>query len=643
MLHEQFLMRITLIFITGVIYISSMYKMAIYKPTAGEHKRHIALTILGCLSLLFMLAIMISLFFTLTQIESPTEMMTFSYSPNEIIRPSHTPIIWGYATTEQTIVFNNIYSVFLTFALSIYCFMFKKSNSQWWEKILKFAYALLLYVFFTASSNFHYFDIYEWIAPIGFTILCTIIFYKSSKINTTKMDTVTIKKEEHKNQTEKLINTKEEKTDNLNEYIENNNISATIEEIEKDELKELEELNTTIDKDLEETTEVYIKNETSLIENNAEGMTNNNSDAQFCKYCGKKIDSDAIFCQHCGKKLNQIIVKPTIKWKETIFIKIKLFKQVFYEFCSKCKRILKPVFIFIIIASFALAITSFILDCIICKYSGHIFNEDYIHPILIYSSALCSILFIAFYYLIKRKTNKYRFFYGLFFLISFGLSIFSTCSSIIFMVDYKDNFKAYKILGNLKSDNKVIRENQLLEILHEIDSQTNTYNGFYSEIDDYNRYRFPFNKELKNKGLIDIMIEEVYNSNNSKLQYYLGMYYMGMYYRNTERNEGSEERAFYWFLQSAEGGFSTAQVAVGRCYASCYYEFNGTKIPNIPCDLNMAIYWFNQAAEQNHRWAFYYLGNYYKKNKNIEIAREYWQKAANQGLEKAYIALEKIY
>ena len=640
MLHEQFLMRITLIFITGVIYISSMYKMAIYKPTAGEHKRHIALTILGCLSLLFMLAIMISLFFTLTQIESPTEMMTFSYSPNEIIRPSHTPIIWGYATTEQTIVFNNIYSVFLTFALSIYCFMFKKSNSQWWKKILKFAYALLLYVFFTASSNFHYFDIYEWIAPIGFTILCTIIFYKSSKINTTKMDTVTIKKEEHKNQTEKLINTKEEKTDNLNECIENNNISATIEEIEKDELKELEELNTTIDKDLEETTEVYIKNETSLIENNAEGMTNNNSDAQFCKYCGKKIDSDAIFCQYCGKKLNQIIVKPTIKWKETIFTKIKSFKQAFCEFGYKCKRILKPVFIFIIIASFALAITSFILDCITCKYSGHIFNEYYIHPILIYSSALCSVLFIAFYYLIKRKTNKYRFFYYLFFLISFGLSIFSTCSSIIFMGDYKNNFnstkKAYeeneklkKVLENLKSDNKAIRENQLLEIL------PNLYTSFvnvYTEI-HYSTYLFDTENILKN---------EVRNGNNPILQCYMGAYYMGKYYHDGKENKEEKERAFYWFMQSAEGGFSSAQVVVGRCYAECYSDFDGIKITNITCDLNKAIYWFQKAAEQNHKKALYYLGNYYK-DINIKLAKEYWQKAADQGFEKAYIALEKIY
>jgi predicted amidophosphoribosyltransferase len=30
-----------------------------------------------------------------------------------------------------------------------------------------------------------------------------------------------------------------------------------------------------------------------------------NSNAGFCRYCGKSISSNSAFCRYCGKKLNQ--------------------------------------------------------------------------------------------------------------------------------------------------------------------------------------------------------------------------------------------------------------------------------------------------------------------------------------------------
>ena len=133
------------------------------------------------------------------------------------------------------------------------------------------------------------------------------------------------------------------------------------------------------------------------------------------------------------------------------------------------------------------------------------------------------------------------------------------------------------------------------------------------------------------------------------------------------------ERAFYWFVKSANGGNSIGQRLLGRCYAKTL------NVNSVEKDLNLAHKWWKLASEQNDAYAYFYLGNLYGKwlylsgihvsksgeRKGIDkdkynhtlctfnlpedwridvpLARKYWQKAADLGHSDAQDALERVY
>lgn len=72
------------------------------------------------------------------------------------------------------------------------------------------------------------------------------------------------------------------------------NVQNNIVNENEDILRNVANKTADINKDALETTIGAIKR----------GWDGNSTSAQFCKYCGKKIDGDSRFCKYCGKELN---------------------------------------------------------------------------------------------------------------------------------------------------------------------------------------------------------------------------------------------------------------------------------------------------------------------------------------------------
>lgn len=149
------------------------------------------------------------------------------------------------------------------------------------------------------------------------------------------------------------------------------------------------------------------------------------------------------------------------------------------------------------------------------------------------------------------------------------------------------------------------------------------------------------------------------------------------------KESGNNDKAAYWYLQAAQKGNAEAQGELG-----CNYKYG----MGVKQDFDKAIYWLRLGAKNRNAKAQWRLGNLYLnglalydidflhtnywyngdgvfisldgekykvKNsyledilsnptkvyfkRNIEKAKYYWRLAANQGLQEAKDALEKIY
>lgn len=81
----------------------------------------------------------------------------------------------------------------------------------------------------------------------------------------------------------------------------------------------------------------------------------------------------------------------------------------------------------------------------------------------------------------------------------------------------------------------------------------------------------------------------------------------------------SEKEYFNEFLSMAEAGDPDAQTIIGSSYAHCLNKAEAVITPNE----EKALYWWNKAAEQGHRYAMMELAIYYLNKKDIEKAIEW--------------------
>ena len=94
--------------------------------------------------------------------------------------------------------------------------------------------------------------------------------------------------------------------------------------------------------------------------------------------------------------------------------------------------------------------------------------------------------------------------------------------------------------------------------------------------------------------------------------------------------------ALNWFRKSADKNWAEAQYYIGRCY---YYSQG---FPNP--DYLQAVLWLEKAAKQDFAEAQYHLGICYEKGQGVkqssEIARQWYEKAANNGHSKAKMKIQ---
>lgn len=181
MLQEQFYYRLLLIIGFGIIYVKTMMKMAQYKPAEEVKNKNVVMKVVGGLFVLLAIFEAITGIYLVSQVEHPTQMIDFIPNPNRIVRPSSSHIVWGYATTAQWQIISQMSNAMTSLGWAAYFLFYRKSASTWWKKVQKFIFALLLSIFYYSATDFHYFDIWEWIAPGLFGIMTYIVEFRVKK------------------------------------------------------------------------------------------------------------------------------------------------------------------------------------------------------------------------------------------------------------------------------------------------------------------------------------------------------------------------------------------------------------------------------------------------------------------------------
>lgn len=275
MLELQFIYRLALIVLFGTFYVKSMQRMALYNNAETQKEKHTVLKFIGANFLFVGIAAIPVSLYMLSQVQYPDELIRFSV--NAYVRPSSSHIEWGYPTDFQLRVINTFNNIYIGLGLATYCFFFKSSHSTIGKKILKFLFNILLFGLFCSVSDFHYFDVYEWLIPDLFVLCVWFVDKRYKSFLDTQFGTKVSEKVEP---TPSAILSADSETplqQNSDETNAQNNIN---ESTEKSEDVHTEFIDT------------------------EERQNQVTADGRFCRHCGKQIElNDAKFCKHCGAPL----------------------------------------------------------------------------------------------------------------------------------------------------------------------------------------------------------------------------------------------------------------------------------------------------------------------------------------------------
>ena len=277
MLQEQFFCRLLLIAAFGIVFVWTMKNMALYHP-AEVQKKYTIMKIIGCLFLLLALFEGVMGIYLITQVQHPTEMLIPPISPDGIIRMSDP--VWGYVTDHQWYVVTSITNAMASLGWGAYFFLFQRSNSVWWKKILKFIFAILLYGFYLKASDFHYFDFWEWLPLILFGIMTVFV----STRDKTSSNKVVVPK-----------------------VVSNESVDSTIQAEDQTQVQEDETrfMPKSMVDNVSEPINTVSHEETTTSDCQIIQQDEEKPIYLFCRYCGKKIDYEGVkYCKHCGKPLD---------------------------------------------------------------------------------------------------------------------------------------------------------------------------------------------------------------------------------------------------------------------------------------------------------------------------------------------------
>lgn len=310
MLQDQFYMRLMLLIAVGIIYVKAFMNMAKRNSKETQSERHPILKVLGFVAASLGVLMGVAGVYLISQITFPQEAIGPYISPNMIVRPPYKTMYWGYATMAQSQSISLISGLFEGIALSAYCFLYKSSHSKWYTKIGKVIFCILFFTLYASATDFHYFDIYEWTAPVLFAIMAFFAL-RNKKEHAIGENVVSVSLESN------------EPESSLGDQEDNSRFMPVV----TSEIVPFQTTKTEIDNDVregsiklqqEEAEHVPEADLTSHIEHESKNTDDDSSreeqesmpssdsarDINFCRHCGKKIDyiSDK-YCKHCGKPL----------------------------------------------------------------------------------------------------------------------------------------------------------------------------------------------------------------------------------------------------------------------------------------------------------------------------------------------------
>ena len=306
-----------LLFAVGIVYVKAYMNMAKRNSNESAPERHLILKILGGFWAVMAVIMGCMGVYMITQISFPQEAIGPYISPNMIIRTSDQTMFWGYATFEQSQCISIISGFFEFLALSAYCFMFKSSHSKWYLKVWKIVYCLLFCMFFASATDFHYFDVHEWIAPVLFAIMA--FFALRNKQDELSEPIVEENKMECFDKAPIHIEENNDSTSNVEDdskYIPRMDVEQNVSTKSDEDLREIEN-NQQPEHIAAEVPSVYeieqvdssIVNEDTTKNQSVENpalleQENTEEIIKFCRHCGEKLDyQSGKYCKHCGKQL----------------------------------------------------------------------------------------------------------------------------------------------------------------------------------------------------------------------------------------------------------------------------------------------------------------------------------------------------
>lgn len=292
MLQSQFYIRLILIIAIGVLYVKAYMNMAQRNSKETESKRHILLKVLGGFWVIMGVIMSITGCYYITQITFPLETIGPYISHNMIVRSTDQTLYWGYATIPQFQCFSMITSAFECFALSVYCFLYKSSNSKWYTKIGKVLFCILFYMFYASATDFHFFDIHEWTAPVLFSIMAFFALRNKKNKQTEEIQDIDSR---DTTRTTKVAND----ISNFKQTCSNESTEDKYEVQHKDIIQETS--NTDLSSAMPQKNITISQDNLS---NQNRILSTVNSAINYCRHCGKKIDYVGNkYCKHCGKEL----------------------------------------------------------------------------------------------------------------------------------------------------------------------------------------------------------------------------------------------------------------------------------------------------------------------------------------------------
>ena len=180
MTKEDFYFRLVLNVLVGVMYVYALYRMARHTELNEPPTKKTFTKVFGCLFVVLGVIFSIAAISFMPHILYPSEALK---GYDAIVRPSSAYLYWGYPTAPQSLILTTILNSFLLFGIGGYCLAYMKTANSWWKKTGQFVLGFLLSIVMYSATNFHYFDVYEFIAPALFLVLwwSVVLLYRIPK------------------------------------------------------------------------------------------------------------------------------------------------------------------------------------------------------------------------------------------------------------------------------------------------------------------------------------------------------------------------------------------------------------------------------------------------------------------------------